>query len=58
MYEESPFAVWVRFGVWAILALIAFVALIVFAGAPSILLLGWAFGAVVGATTVLLRRRR
>ena len=57
MYEDSPSAVWVRFGVLAVLALLVCVGLIWFGGFGGGFLLAWAAATVLGATLILLRRR-
>jgi hypothetical protein len=57
MYEDSPSAVWVRFGALAVLALLLCVGLIWFGGYGGGVLLAWAVAAVIGASLILLRRR-
>ena len=57
MYEDSPSAVWVRFGALAVLALLICVGLIWFGGFGGGFLLAWAAASVLGATLILLRRR-
>ena len=55
---ETPSALWRRFAIWSVLALVGLLALGGFGRYSGLIVLGWAFGMVVGGSLILFRQRR